>query len=956
MIVKTPGSRRVAALAKWAALMALAAATSGMSGCSDNESSGDVALLDQDRDGVLASNDCDDDDPEVGAPRVWFADTDGDQLGDPQTTLRSCERPEGYVASSGDAEPACATNDTDACGVCGGPGGQRWYPDVDGDGAGDSALGVERCTPPEGWVAEGGDPDPTCATDDTDACGVCGGPGPVMAWVDVDGDGLGDPRSGLEVCALPPGFADNDDDPEPECATNDTDDCGVCGGPGVVTRYPDTDGDGLGDGSLPLEACTNLGGLADNGDDPEPGCATNDTDTCGVCGGQDAAKDCLGVCFGEAVVDACGDCGGDGPAVLYQDVDGDGLGDPATLQEVCGDRAGFVDNGDDPEPACRTNDTDACGVCGGPGARFYYGDADMDGLGDPNVASERRCDAPEGYVDNSRDAEPECATNDTDFCGVCGGGNADMDCIGVCQGEAFLDTCGRCVGGTTGREPAVEDLDGNGTPDLCEACLPGRRAIIQWTGIAPFGQQRQDRYTFQLILDEDGTITIQYGDVEPYQLSATVGIQAPNGAAAVEVAENTPFPTEHALIQLTPNPGEPLDRRYTADYFLPPYWLDIRDVGQALSLGDDEYMAVDLGFDFPFYDEVVSQVLVHANGLVGINLAGGQHYQNTGLPNGQLGSFIAPLWDDLNPANGGTIHVWTQEATCERDCNDVIGGLARPAECGGCVTGPEFGEIQDCNGTCGGTAYLDGCGRCVAGTTGLDPMNPDCSGECGGEAYRDVCGICVGGTTGAEPSDPEACPAGVDLIVDETYLQQTVRLDHVNVPENDCLIQERCVRGSGDRKVIRFGTRIANIGTEDLALGVPGPENPNWNYDACHSHYHFASYAAYDIVDVERAEQLDIGSKNGFCVLDIGVYDPALAPNGCNGYTCGNQGISAGCQDTYSSSLQCQWIDVTGLRDGVYDIIVTTNPDGVLAERDVNNNSARVRVRMTGETVEVIEE
>lgn len=765
MIVKTPGSRRVAALAKWAALMALAAATSGMSGCSDNESSGDVALLDQDRDGVLASNDCDDDDPRVGAPRVWFADTDGDQLGDPQTTLRSCERPEGYVASSGDAEPACATNDTDACGVCGGPGGQRWYPDVDGDGAGDSALGVERCTPPEGWVAEGGDPDPTCATDDTDACGVCGGPGPVMAWVDVDGDGLGDPRSGLEVCALPPGFADNDDDPE-----------------------------------------------------------------------------------------------------------------------------------------------------------------------------------------------PECATNDTDFCGVCGGGNADMDCIGVCQGEAFLDTCGRCVGGTTGREPAVEDLDGNGTPDLCEACLPGRRAIIQWTGIAPFGQQRQDRYTFQLILDEDGTITIQYGDVEPYQLSATVGIQAPNGAAAVEVAENTPFPTEHALIQLTPNPGEPLDRRYTADYFLPPYWLDIRDVGQALSLGDDEYMAVDLGFDFPFYDEVVSQVLVHANGLVGINLAGGQHYQNTGLPNGQLGSFIAPLWDDLNPANGGTIHVWTQEATCERDCNDVIGGLARPAECGGCVTGPEFGEIQDCNGTCGGTAYLDGCGRCVAGTTGLDPMNPDCSGECGGEAYRDVCGICVGGTTGAEPSDPEACPAGVDLIVDETYLQQTVRLDHVNVPENDCLIQERCVRGSGDRKVIRFGTRIANIGTEDLALGVPGPENPNWNYDACHSHYHFASYAAYDIVDVERAEQLDIGSKNGFCVLDIGVYDPALAPNGCNGYTCGNQGISAGCQDTYSSSLQCQWIDVTGLRDGVYDIIVTTNPDGVLAERDVNNNSARVRVRMTGETVEVIEE
>ena len=41
--------------------------------------------------------------------------------------------------------------------------------------------------------------------------------------------------------------------------------------------------------------------------DPEPDCATNDTDDCEVCGGGNNNQDCDGICFGDAVVDNCGE-------------------------------------------------------------------------------------------------------------------------------------------------------------------------------------------------------------------------------------------------------------------------------------------------------------------------------------------------------------------------------------------------------------------------------------------------------------------------------------------------------------------------------------------------------------------------------------------------------------------------------------------------------------------------
>ena len=51
-----------------------------------------------------------------------------------------------------------------------------------------------------------------------------------------------------------------------------------------------------------------------------------------------------------------------------------------------------------------------------------------------------------------------------DDCGVCSGGstdllpNADIDCSGVCYGSSIIDNCGICSGGTTNNIPNEDDL------------------------------------------------------------------------------------------------------------------------------------------------------------------------------------------------------------------------------------------------------------------------------------------------------------------------------------------------------------------------------------------------------------------------------------------------------------------------------------------------------------------
>jgi hypothetical protein len=871
----------------------------------DTDGEGDGCDPDADGDSILADADCDDLSAAVGTETAWYADTDGDGLGDADDSLAACDAPDGYVGNSSDAEPDCETNDTDACGECGGDGGAEWYADIDEDGLGDPANSVATCEVPEGYVDNADDQEPDCATNDTDTCGVCAGPGLLSWYADDDSDGLGDPAATAAGCVAPEGYVANADDLEPTCTTNDTDSCGICAGPGELSWYADDDSDDLGDPDVSQVACTAPEEFVSNADDLQPNCTTNDVDECGVCGGP-------------------------GASTYYADTDDDGLGDPAAMLMECGDAPdGYVINADDEQPNCTTNDEDVCGVCAGPGEYTFYSDGDGDGLGD-GFAPVQACSVPAGFVSNADDEQPNCTTDDEDDCGVCAGDNSAIDCVGVCFGEAFVDDCSACVGGTTGREASVTDTDGDLIPDSCDLCNGGdARTIVQWQEI-PALNSEGGPFTFQAVLYENGDFSFTYEEMEPFEgVTATVGLQSPGGANYVRLGLNDEYArgTDQAFFIHDDVTGIP-----ELEYTVPYTWYDIQGIGTPLTLGDDGFEQVNVAHGFTFFGEEYQEVFVGSNGVLGFGDTRPGH-QNTDLPNSGLGAFIAPFWEDLSPQRGGQVLFYTAPSGCDIDCDGMAGGVA----------------------------VEDACGVCIGGTTGMvSAAAIDCSGECFGEAFLDACGICAGGSTGLDPLDGD-CIQAPDLVIDESYMALRMYVDYVDGGTEDepsCYINENCLAGPGMRKVIRFGTRIGNVGNAPLTLGVPPANGTNegpWIWDSCHGHHHYEAYARYDVIDPATGENVTDGAKAGFCVMDLGTYRPDLVQDNCNTYNCGNQGIGAGCQDTYWSGLSCQWVDVTGLPDGDYQLSVTTNPLGEIEELDYNNNTGSVLLRMTDDSLEMLD-
>ena len=182
-------------------------------------------------------------------------------------------------------------SDKDDCGVCFGsgeneqgcgcflpPAEEYWF-DEDGDGFGSGEFQVYCYADlPTYWVDNDADPEPNCPNPDSgtlmiDHCGICAGGGtddlgcgcfisaPLEYWYDSDGDGLGsgDSEYYCEGNVLE-NWLTNNEDLEPDCSTNNTDNCGVCDGhdyndlgcgcyiPAALEYWYDVDGDGFGFG------------------------------------------------------------------------------------------------------------------------------------------------------------------------------------------------------------------------------------------------------------------------------------------------------------------------------------------------------------------------------------------------------------------------------------------------------------------------------------------------------------------------------------------------------------------------------------------------------------------------------------------------------------------------------------------------------------------------------------
>jgi len=160
---------------------------------------------------------------------------------------------------------------------------------------------------------------------------------------------------------------------------------------------------------------------------------------------------------------------------------------------------------------------------------------------------------------------------------------------------------------------------------------------------------------------------------------------------------------------------------------------------------------------------------------------------------------------------------------------------------------------------------------------------------------------------------------GPDLEFWENEMRSTIQLDVINADQ--CSVEERCVSGYGQRRIMRFSTAISNIGDADYFIGDPSTAPPGqFTTNNCHGHAHYKGYAKYSLYDLS-GNLIPSSFKNGFCVLDL------FSMGGTAKFSCGNMGISVGCGDRYSSGLSCQWIDLTDVPAGTYRFVVDVNWD-----------------------------
>ncbi len=142
------------------------------------------------------------------------------------------------------------------------------------------------------------------------------------------------------------------------------------------------------------------------------------------------------------------------------------------------------------------------------------------------------------------------------------------------------------------------------------------------------------------------------------------------------------------------------------------------------------------------------------------------------------------------------------------------------------------------------------------------------------------------------------------------------------------------------RRLLRFTTRTPNIGEGALHLGQPGRNPEYYTFSECHNHYHFNSYAKYELVDL-AGNVVAGGGKRAFALIDYEREDPNA---GLPRYTIGSQGISVGWADVYRAGLECQWIDVTDISPGEYVLEVEVNPERLFLESDYMDNAAAIKI------------